>query len=586
MRLDLRAALAASLVATIAAGCGGGGGSGGSGSAALGISAGGAFTNVAPLGRARVYHSATLLKDGRILIAGGLVGPQAATAEVELLDPSTGAVTSAAPMSVARMAHEAILLPTQKVLVVGGQSTRFGAAHATTELYDPLTNTWAPGPNLSAGRAAPSVASYDQGKKVLIAGGYTYANNQPVVHTSVDIYSGDSNTIAASTRAMTQPRCDGEAYAQPNGQILFASGYRSIATADPALSEVYDIANDLFIPVNVIEPRAEAALAVIDSKVHGIGGVTSSSVSLASVEQFDGQTWSAAARPLLRPRDAFTATTIGGNAVIIGGQDGSNVLGTVELYPAGVASVGSAQQLAEPRYRHTATAVNGRIYVIGGFTTNEDILASIEVWSSNPAAVPGAGTNKGTRVSGRASAGGTQLTLNPTSGNVGTQVEITGTGFSSVASANVVRFNGVQAIVTYVDVTVPSANKLRALVPAGATTGAVTVEVAGQVATGPIFTVGAGGGTAGPPPRILLVLPNSAGRYIPVSITGQDFGTQPVVTFNGVPTINIVNLRTRSLPFIGSISELIVIVPPGATSGPLVVTNGTQQSNPFYFTVR
>jgi hypothetical protein len=585
MRLDLRASLAAGLVAALAAGCGGGGGSGGSGSAAAGISAGGTFTNVSPLGRARVYHTATLLKDGRILITGGLVGPQAATAEVELLDPSTGAITSAAPMSVARMAHEAVLLPTQKVLVVGGQSTRFGVAHATTELYDPLTNTWSAGPNLSTGRAAPTVSSYDQGKKVLIAGGFTYVNNQPTVHTSVDIYSGDSNTIAASTRTMTQPRCDGEAYTQQNGQILFTSGYRSLATADPALSEVYDITNDLFIPVNQLEARAEASLAVIDSKIHGIGGVTSAAVSLASVEQFDGQTWSAAARPLLRPRDAFTATTVGKNAVVIGGRENGAVLGSVELYPAGIASVGS-HQLAEPRYRHTATAVGDRVYVIGGFTTNEDILASVEVWSTNPSAVPGAGAGKGTRVSGKASAGGTQLTLNPTSGAIGATVEITGTGFSSVASANIVRFNGVQAIVTFIDVTVPSANRLRALVPAGATTGAVTVEVGGVVATGPIFTVGSGTGTAGPPPRILLVLPNSASRFIPVSITGQDFGSQPVVTFNGVPTINIVNLSTKTLPFIGSISELIVIVPPGATSGPLVVTNGTQQSNPFYFTVR
>lgn len=579
-----RASFALAFVAAAAsavAGCGGGGGSGGSASVAPPITAGGGFTNVAPLNRARVYHSATLLADGRILIAGGLVGPSAGTNEVEILDPATGLVTAAAPMTTARMQHEAVLLPTQKVLVIGGVSTRFGAALTTTELYDPLTGRWTAGPNLTEGRAAPTVSLYDQGRKILIAGGYTFTSGQPVVSRTADIYSADSNTIARSTGLMSTPRCEGEAYTQQNGQIIFASGYRSIGAGLPAPSEVYDIANDVFIPVNVVEERAEASLAVVNSTIYALGGVNGTPATLASVERFDGQTWSQAGT-LLRPRQAASASSVGGQAVVIGGLDGTSVLGTVETFPGGVAAVNS---LSEARYHHESVVVSDRIYVIGGFTTNEDILASIEVYAPNPAAVPGAGAGKGTRVSGRATAPGTQLTLNPISGPVGTAVEITGTGFSPVAAANLVRFNGVQATVTSVDVSVQTANKLRVLVPGGATTGVVTVEVAGVTQTGPIFTVGTGG-PVGPPPRILLVLPNSARSFIPVSITGQDFGTTPVVTFNGVPTINIVNLRTKSLPFIGSVSELVVLVPPGATSGPLVVTNGTQQSNPFYFTVQ
>ncbi len=579
-----RASLSLALIAAAAsavAGCGSGGGSGGSASVAPPITAGGGFTNVSPLNRARVYHTATRLADGRVLIAGGLVGPTAGTNEVEILDPATGLVTPAAPMSAARMQHQAVLLPTQKVLVIGGVSTRFGTALASTELYDPLTGRWSAGPNLTEGRAAATAALYDQGRKLLIAGGYTFSSGQPVVSRTADIYSADSNTIARSNGLMSTPRCESEAYTQLNGQIIFASGYRSVGAGLPAPSEVYDIANDVFIPVAAVEERAEASLAVVNSTIYAIGGVSATPATLASAERFDGQTWSQAGA-LLRPRQAATASIVAGQAVMIGGLDGASVLGTVETFPAGVAAVNS---LSEARYHHEAVVVDDKVYVIGGFTTNEDILASIEVYSANPSAVPGAGTAKGTRVSGRAATPGTQLALNPVSGPVGTAVEITGVGFSPVAAANIVRFNGVQAVVTSVDVTVQAANKLRVLVPGGATTGVVTVEVAGVTQTGPIFTVGTGG-PVGPPPRILLVLPNSARSFIPVSITGQDFGTQPVVTFNGVPTINIVNLRTKSLPFIGSVSELVVLVPPGATSGPLVVTNGAQQSNPFYFTVQ
>ncbi|MCO5168337.1 MAG: hypothetical protein M9894_18515 [Planctomycetes bacterium] len=583
--LTLRASASLALLAAaggLVVGCGGSGGSGrSSASVAPPITSGGGVTNVGPLQRARVYHTATLLHDGRILIVGGLVGPTAATNEVEVLDPATGTVTAASPMTTPRMQHGAVLLPTRKVLVVGGLSTRFGAALSTTELFDPTTGAWTAGPTLSEGRAAPTVSAFDQGRKVMIAGGYTFSAGQPVVSRTADVYSGDSNTIAPTAGLMSTPRAGGEAHAQDNGQVLFASGYRSIGAALPAPSEVYDIANDLFIPVAMGAERAEASLAVVDSRIYAVGGADDAGASIASAELFDGQAWSAHGA-LLRPRQAATATPIGAQALVIGGRDGQEVLGTIESFPSGVAAVSS---LADPRHLHAAVAVNDRVYVIGGFTTNEDILASIECFAPDPAAVPGAAAGKGTPVSGRAATPGSQLTLSPVSGPVGTQVEVTGTGFSPVAAANIVRFNGVQAVVSSVDLSVPAAHKLRVLVPAGATTGVVTVEVAGVIQTGPVFTVGTGGPT-GPAPRILLVLPNSASPFIPVSITGQDFGSQPVVTFNGVPTINIVNLSTRNLPFIGSISELVVIVPPGATSGPLIVRNGAQQSNPFYFTVR
>jgi hypothetical protein len=78
-------------------------------------------------------HRATLLPNGKVLIAGGYnsTGP---LSSAELYDPASGTFTASAPMTSARYLHTATLLPNGKVLIAGGQS---GSAEVNTaELYD------------------------------------------------------------------------------------------------------------------------------------------------------------------------------------------------------------------------------------------------------------------------------------------------------------------------------------------------------------------------------------------------------------------------------------------------------------------
>jgi hypothetical protein len=89
----------------------------------------------------RISHTATLLPDGRVLITGGNAGivnqaNAASTTTAELYDPGTGTFTSTAPMSVPRSSHTATLLNNGKVLIAGGGPT------ATSELYDPVMGTF------------------------------------------------------------------------------------------------------------------------------------------------------------------------------------------------------------------------------------------------------------------------------------------------------------------------------------------------------------------------------------------------------------------------------------------------------------
>src|SRR6266550_5369266 len=107
----------------------------------------GTWTFTGSLNNVRSLHTATLLPDGKVLVAGGW--PEAiSTGTAELYDPATGTWTFTGSLNIRRAAHTATLLFDSRVLVVGGR-----ANVASVELYDPATGTWTVTGSLLTGRS-------------------------------------------------------------------------------------------------------------------------------------------------------------------------------------------------------------------------------------------------------------------------------------------------------------------------------------------------------------------------------------------------------------------------------------------------
>ncbi len=185
----------------------------------------------------REYHTATLLPNGKVLVAGGNQGgdqnPSYNTTEI--YDPATNNWSPAAHMIFARQNHFAILLPSGKVLV-GSGTAHDGWLLTTTELYDPAKNTWTQSGDMHNAHLGVTPVLLPNGQ-VLIIGG-----NNSSAWGSAEEYNPQTGSWA-SVANMPLIRIQNTVTLLSNGQVLVAGGdtyYRSVGNQNKLNTLIYD----------------------------------------------------------------------------------------------------------------------------------------------------------------------------------------------------------------------------------------------------------------------------------------------------------------------------------------------------------
>lgn len=321
------------------------------------------FNQVGSMGSARYRHTATLLQNGKILIAGGGPDyPQYTTWDTaELFDPAEGTFTALPPMTTARQFHTATMLPSGKVLLAGG-ATGSGRTD-TAELFDPASGTFtALSDTMTLARQGHTATLLPNGK-VLIAGGFT--SEGPTKAT--ELFDPATGTFTAASR-MTKARFQHTATLLQSGTVLFAGS--NSAGSNSSTAELYDPTDGTFTPLPPLNVARDLHTATLlpGGKVLLAGGQLAGT---ATAELFDPASGSfTLVAPMTSPRQGHTATLLpNGKVLLAGGNIGIGFSNTAEVFDPASGTFTSLlpTTMTAARAHHSATMLpSGRILLAGG----------------------------------------------------------------------------------------------------------------------------------------------------------------------------------------------------------------------------
>ena len=409
------------------------------------------FTNTGALNTARFTHTATLLPNGQVMVAGGWNPSFGMVAGSESYASASGLWTTNGDLATSRTDHTATLLANGKVLVTGGDD--FSGALASTELYDSASGIWATTGSMTNARTGHTATLLQNGK-VLVAGGYDFVqgyispcelydpvagawantgalNNTRIRHTATLLTNGQVLAVGGegsgicelydpvtgqwtNTGSTQVPRQQHTATLLPDGQVLVAGG-----SGDNS-SELYDPVTGMWTTTSAMNVTRVAPTATLlpNGQVLVAGGYSdyNSTNVFSSTELYDpGSGMWATNVDMISARGQQTATLLpNGNVLMAGGDDGANAVAIAELYfspppPPSPPSPGvwtATGALTNAPYLHTATLLpNGKALVCGGSDNSGHASAGVQLYD------PATGAWTSTNTMGKARFGHTATVL-------------------------------------------------------------------------------------------------------------------------------------------------------------------------------
>ena len=303
------------------------------------------------------------LNDGTVLVAGGMTtqsnGVKVKSGLAELYQMGSHSFVATGSMADARFGHTATLLRDGRVLVVGGADLMDGIDNlATAEIYDPLTGKFTRTGSMAHGRANHTATLLADGR-VLITGGYG-GGTLPLA--TAEIYDPAAGTFT-TTGSMTVARMNHTATMLIGGSVLITGGVEADSHVLSS-AEIYDPTSGTFRAISSMTTQREwqTATTLGDDRVLIAGGVgADQKTALSSAETYDPRTGKFTATGSMKTaRYSHTATLLIYGQVVVAGGQGTNSL---EVYWPDTGQFGNAQVL--PGSVSAAATMSDRVLLTG-----------------------------------------------------------------------------------------------------------------------------------------------------------------------------------------------------------------------------
>jgi len=339
----------------------------------------GLITSIDNMSTARSAHTATLLRNDKVLITGGFGSSTFATAEI--YDPHSKAFTPAGTMNVARAAHTSTLLPDGKVLIAGGYN---GAYLASAEIYDPASGVFSPTGQMTMARSDHVAVLLDNGKVLLVGGvgtGWTFL-------ATAELYDPATGAFTA-TGSMATPRESHTITFLNNGKVLITGGHKDRQSAITIYSsaELYDPATGMFTATGkmTIRRHKHDAVALADGRVLITGGSDERDDrgAYASAEIYNpvnGAFVTIGNMPVIRYKHEGTSILLpNGKALLAGGASNAVIYDPQSNIFSVVAGSLGTNRLS--RLFSTATLLStGEVLITGGYGVGQNVSAGAWIY--------------------------------------------------------------------------------------------------------------------------------------------------------------------------------------------------------------